>query len=64
MTAIAVGDNVAFREPLPDEYNGGASPTMRVVELRGPRVLVEYQIDHMTIKPTASWLADDLCRVD
>ena len=50
---IKVGDTVEFANPMPNEMQDGKSIKMKVLEDRGDRVLVEYQVP-MGIKPTGN----------
>jgi hypothetical protein len=58
-TALVAGDVVKFAQPMSD-----AEQIQRfvVVELRGPRVLVQDLVTDMAIKPQAVYLASDLVK--
>lgn len=59
-SSFKVGDIVKFRSPNADE---SADSRMRVVELRGDRVLVQDQSHAgMLITPTAVYLIADLVK--
>jgi hypothetical protein len=55
---LQVGQEVRFAEPMSADE---ASERFVVVELRGPRVLVEFICD-MAIKPQSVYLAADLVK--
>ena len=55
MAQISVGDNVKFTNPMQDEIG----LTMKVLEVNGDRLLVEYNVD-MHIKPSGIVLVADV----